>query len=84
MNTAHYKAAEGFDARRAKLDRPDMFQRFSVPDRGVPLAQQGMDDDELLMIVERGGARIALSTTQMNYHHLAQGKLAGQPYLVSY
>jgi hypothetical protein len=73
-----------FDASRAMLHEPDDFPRFRVPDRGSPLASAGLSRKEALIIVERGGARRALSLRQMAYHHLAQGELAGEPYAVSF
>ncbi len=40
-------------------------------------------DDELLAF-ERGGERRVLLVEEMIYHHIAQGKLAGEPYMVSF
>ena len=37
-----------------------------------------------LIIVERGGESRALTVRQMAYHHLAQGRPKGEPYLVSF
>ena len=61
-----------------------MFKRFRVPDDGRPLAELGWPKDEDILVVERGGQRLAFLVRQMAYHHLAQGKLAGQPYIVSF
>ena len=73
-----------FDPARAMLRAPDMFQRFTVPDRGAPLAAAGLTPDTDLITVERGGESRALTVRQMAYHHLAQGRLKGEPYLVSF
>jgi len=73
-----------FDARRAILRGPDQFQRFDVPDEGERLADAGLDADAALLVAERGGESRALIVKQMAYHHLAQGTLAGEPYLVSF
>ncbi|MFQ5907235.1 MAG: DUF3179 domain-containing (seleno)protein [Thermoplasmata archaeon] len=73
-----------FDASRARLREPDMFQRFRVPAMGEPLADAGVDPGEMLLIVERGEVRRAFLVSQLSYHHLAQGALGGQPYLVSF
>ncbi|MEZ4380813.1 MAG: DUF3179 domain-containing (seleno)protein [Nannocystaceae bacterium] len=73
-----------FDASRAMLGQPDDFPRFRVPDRGEPLASAGLKPKESLIIVERGGARRALSLRQVAFHHVAQGELAGEPYAVSF
>jgi hypothetical protein len=73
-----------FDERRAILRGPDQFQRFDVPGGGEPLADAGLDPDSALLVPERGGESRALIVKQMAYHHLAQGTLAGEPYLVSF
>ena len=73
-----------FDVERAMLGEPDMFRRFRVPDHGEPLATSEVPLDELLVVVERGGHRIALLVRQLTYHHLAQGRLGGEPYAVSF
>ncbi|MFQ5985881.1 MAG: DUF3179 domain-containing (seleno)protein [Thermoplasmata archaeon] len=73
-----------FDADRAWLREPDLFQRFRVPEEGEPLADANLDPTEMLLIVERGDARRAFLVRQISYHHLAQGGLDGEPYLVSF
>jgi hypothetical protein len=72
-----------FDASRAKLGKPDMFKRFRVPARGVPLAGLGLQPETLLVVAERAGERRAFLLEQLAYHHAAQGVLAGKPYLVT-
>ena len=73
-----------FDARRAMLKEPDMFLRFRTPKTGVPLASSGLNPKEQLLVFERGGEQRALILNQMAYHHIAQGELAGEPYLVTF
>ena len=75
---------ETFDASRARLSKPDIFKRFRVPDEGRPLAELKWSEDQDILVLERGDQRLAFLVSQMTYHHLAQGKLAGQPYLVSF
>ena len=77
-------AAEGFDASRAWLKQPDMFVRLRASQDGEPLSSVRLPADAELLVVERGGERRALGAREMAYHHLAQGELAGEPYLVSY
>ncbi len=61
------------------------FVPFRPPaDQGEPLGDAGLADDEELIIFERHGLRRALVVREMAYHHVAQGELAGQPYLVSF
>ena len=73
-----------FDASRARLSQPDMFQRFHVPDEGKPIRELGWPRDEDILAVDPGRQRLAFRIRQMTYHHLAQGELAGQPYIVSF
>lgn len=73
-----------FDASRAKLRGPDFFRRFRVPDRGQLLRAARLSGDTDILVVTRGDQSRALTARQMTYHHLAQGELAGHPYLVSF
>ena len=75
---------EAFDATRAQLEGPDMFERYRVPDRGEPLRDAGLSNDTDVMLVERGGEARVFLLRQLTYHHLAQGELAGEPYMVSF
>ena len=77
-------AREGHDVTRAALRGPDHFARFAVTEPPTPLAGAGLDDDEQLLVLERGGLRRALLARQMTYHHVAQGVLAGEPWLVAF
>lgn len=76
--------AEPFDIDRARLGEPDQFDRFRVPEDGEPLRNSGLPGSTELLVVARGGQRRALLLREMAYHHLAQGKLADEPYLVSF
>lgn len=73
-----------FDASRAWLRGPDVFKRFCVPEHGQPLASAGLPQGEDLIVVERGGEERALLVRELSYHHLAQGRLGGEPYAVSF
>ena len=74
------------DRSRAKVKKSG-FQfkplRPTVGD-GQPLASARLRKDEELIVFERGAERRALVIREMAYHHLAQGTLAGEPYLVSF
>lgn len=78
------RPAPSFDAQRARLSGPDLFNRFRVKGEGEPLHSAGLRADELLLVVDRDDHQLAFTARQMNYHHAAQGKLAGEPYLVSF
>ncbi len=48
------------------------------------LAEAGLGEKEELIVFERGGQRRALILREMAYHHVAQGELAGEPYLITF
>jgi hypothetical protein len=73
-----------FDAARAFLQRPDMFRRFRIPSEAPPLRDQGLASERLLIVFERGLTKRALLLDQMGYHHVAQGELSGEPYVVAF
>jgi len=73
-----------FDSERAYLRGPNMFPRFNVATVGTPLSLSRLPDRERLLVFERNGQQHALLTRQMAYHHVAQGELAGNPYLVTF
>lgn len=49
-----------------------------------PLAAFGLDGKAELLAFERGGARRVLLVKEMAYHHVCQGELMGEPYLVTF
>ena len=60
------------------------FQPFRPPaERGIPLRDARLAADQELLVFERNGQRRVLIMREMAYHHVAQGVLAGEPYLVS-
>jgi hypothetical protein len=61
-----------------------IFEPFSVPARGLPLAGVRMPADTELIRFSRGGQSRALLAREMAYHHVAQGELAGHRYLISF
>jgi hypothetical protein len=60
------------------------FPPFSVPAHGTPLAALALPQDTELLVFSRNGAWRGLVAREMAYHHIAQGELAGEPYLVSF
>jgi len=77
-------ATSKFDASRAWLKQPDMFWRFRVGDRAERIEKAGLDHNERLLVFERNGERRALLIRQMVYHHVAEGELAGEPFVVTF
>ena len=60
------------------------FAPFQVPDQGVSLVSLNLPPDLELITVKRGGVTRALVAREMAYHHVAQGQLNGEPYMVSF
>ena len=79
--------APGFDVNRAMLRDGSRFTPFLVEESQLlreALEEGLVDDDTPILVVERGGQRLALMTREMTFHHVAQGELAGEPWMVSF
>lgn len=50
----------------------------------TPLADSKLKPDTELLAFERGGERRAVLLSEALYHHVVQGELAGEPYLVTF
>ncbi len=61
-----------------------VFVPFRPQGDGTPLGELTLPDEEELIVFERGGQERGLVLRQMAYHHVAQGELAGKPYLVTF
>lgn len=61
-----------------------LFEPYLPKNGGIPIAQSGLHDDEELILVERKEQRHLYLSKEMAYHHLAQNKIAGEPYMVSF
>ena len=73
-----------FDLSLARLHGKARFQPFAAPNRGEALANAGLDTDEALLLLERRGAVKTFLLKQMTYHHVAQGEINGEPYMISF
>ncbi len=76
-----------FDASRANLSSTDMFEPFHVG--STQSLQRALDEGDVapdtpILALERDGGTLTLLTQQMSYHHVAQGEIAGEPWLVSF
>ena len=60
------------------------FEPFQVPRQGASLSSLSLPPDLELIVFTRTGAARALIAREMAYHHVAQGELEGQPYLISF
>lgn len=79
--------SEAFDASRAHLSDAPMFDPYYVQETeslADALRERVVGPDTPLLVVRRGGATLALLTLQMAYHHVAQGSLAGEPWMVAF
>jgi hypothetical protein len=80
-------SAEGFDADRALFFAEPNFIPLRNPEwtplRDVRRARD-VEDDTPVLVFEAGGKTLALVTAQMTYHHVAQGEMAGEPWMVTF
>ncbi len=76
-----------FDVSRATLSDRDDFQPFYVKTTRPlqeALASGDVREDTSILLMEGNREALALLTQQMCYHHVAQGEMAGEPWMVSF
>ena len=74
-----------FEIERADLyGRPDFFERFRVGAPPTPLAEVRCAEREELLVFELAGRRYGFLLRQLGYHHVAEGELHGEPFVVSF
>jgi hypothetical protein len=76
-----------FDAGRALLLHTDMFPQFYVQTTRLlchVLASGDVRQDAPVLVVERDAATMVLLRRQLTYHHVAQGEMAGEPWMISF
>ncbi|MGH7560257.1 MAG: hypothetical protein ACRENB_04470 [Gemmatimonadales bacterium] len=87
VSAAAQQAPEKFDRSRAWIADSVLFVPFRVTST-VPLKDalenKRVENATNLLVLERGKTRLALVTSQMAYHHVAQGEIAGEPWMVSF
>ena len=78
---------EGFDTDRAIFWSAPNFAPFVDPDwrslRAV-LRAGIISDDTPVLVFEAGGSTLVLLSRQMAYHHVAQGDMNGEPWMVTF
>lgn len=78
---------DGFDADRAFLGSRPVFTPLHDPEfeplQGA-LRSGAVEDDTPLLVFQAGGETLALVTAQMSYHHVAQGEMVGEPWMVTF
>jgi len=81
------KRVLGFEPGRAILSDVWGFDPFPVT-KMEPLKdalEEGkVREETAVLLLARGNTRLALLTEQMSYHHIAQGELEGEPWMVSF
>lgn len=81
------QTATDFDEDRAMLTDAPMFDAFYPTEYERledALRDRRVDDETALLVLEQGGTTLTFLTMQMSYHHIAQGELAGEPWMVSF
>ena len=73
-----------FNPDKAIFKSADFFQRFRLPKRGTPISKAKIADDTHILVAERNGVECAVTLQQMAYHHIAQGTLGGEPFVISF
>lgn len=78
-----------FDEARAYLAEETIFEPFLVGEADVTplreaLAAGAVRPDTWLLVMEHDAGRLALVMDQLAYHHVAQGTLRGEPWMVSF
>ena len=79
--------AEGFDVERAFLGSEPIFTPLRDPEF-IPLRQAlragSVSGDTPILVFQAGGETLSMVTGQMSYHHVAQGEIAGEPWMVTF
>jgi len=79
--------AEGFDVERAILWARPQFAPMHDP-RWESLREAVRDDrvspGTPMVLFEAGGRTLTLVSSQLAYHHVAQGVMAGEPWMVTF
>ena len=85
--TSELTGAATFDAKRAFLSKRDMFRPLAVQRTerlADALGSKKVRGETALLVLERDGAALTLLTSQMIFHHVAQGEWNGTPFLATF
>ncbi len=78
---------EGFDTNRAIFWKAPNFLPLRNPEwRSLEDTRRAGDisDDTPVLVFEVGGSTLVLVSSQMAYHHVAQGEMNGEPWMVTF
>ena len=78
-----------FDEDRVFIAEKTIFVPFRVVDEDIRPLREALEEgllqsDTWLLIMEHGAGRLAMVMDQMASHHVAQGTLRGEPWMVSF
>ncbi len=77
-----------FNFERAIQINPSPFKAFDAGEEHqsltIALKNEDVHPNQPLLVIEREHGVIALDRQEMSYHHVAQGELNGQPWLVAF
>jgi hypothetical protein len=78
---------EGFDTHRAMFFAEGNFTPLRDPE--FTSMREAMDDGVVeeetpVLVFEAGGRTLVFVTEQMAYHHVAQGRMMGEPWMVTF
>ncbi len=76
-----------FDISRAWIPDSLVIEPFSVKEirpLSKALAKGELTENTSILVVEHEAGKLALLTLQLVHHHVAQGEIAGQPWMVSF
>lgn len=79
--------ADDFDIDRAFLGDGTMFVPFVVTETRLladALEDGTLSDGTALLVFDHEMGKLAFVTQQLAYHHVAQGEMAGEPWMVSF
>ena len=77
---------EDFDPERPIFSAPPHFTHFRNPEWRQLDYGLGADieEDTPVLVFEAGGETLVLVSSQMSYHHVAQGEMAGEAWMVTF
>ena len=85
--TTELTGAATFEPKRAILSKRDMFRPLAVQRTerlADALSSKKVRAETPVLVLERDGAALTLLTSQMIFHHVAQGEWNGTPILATF
>lgn len=76
-----------FDESKAMLKKKSLFKPFNVKsfvDVKELLKAKKIDENDGILIFKVKAKYYGFKTIQMHYHHIAQGKIENEPFMISF